>query len=510
MKAAAFKINCQNFFKELLYQYPGINIYLKLHLTDRHLHLAPTKYGFCGRANEQGSESFHVRLNKISSVVRSRKGAQQFAAAVQKKIRMGELSKIGCIVNTFENGRMKFLDRKKETQLVSKKTPVMPEILKVQEKSTITYERKEYTRHELVKCSLCNKKFPTALTIHHLMFFHSIINVGTIEEFSSLEEADPAPGPINNNVVANGSSSSSSGTIIDFVNQSDSIDVATIYTTPKMPANENLGVQTQETQFDCSHISPRENLTRASKESTSARHQAHSSILLSEEEDHLVRKALYGEGQNDDIMAIAGTDSVQRQSIRKLRPGIWLNDEIVNCYFTLLAKRDTTRCLNAGKLRSYFLKSFFFSHLLENGREYNYNNVKTWSRGSDIFAFNKVFAPVNINNTHWALVVASMQQNQIQYEDPFHGDGKAWVETFFRYLEDEHMDKKKIPLPNKESWKLITCKSDCPKQENNWDCGVFCCAFADFLSRDQELNFGQSYVTDYRKKIALSIMKGCI
>ena len=65
-----------------------------------------------------------------------------------------------------------------------------------------------------------------------------------------------------------------------------------------------------------------------------------------------------------------------------------------------------------------------------------------------------------------------------------------------------------MELPNKDKWKLIPCQDNCPLQENGFDCGVFVCAYADFLSIGKPLTFGQSHITMLRQQIALSIIKG--
>jgi sentrin-specific protease 1 len=41
-----------------------------------------------------------------------------------------------------------------------------------------------------------------------------------------------------------------------------------------------------------------------------------------------------------------------------------------------------------------------------------------------------------------------------------------------------------------------------------YDCGVFTCMFADFLSKDCPLVFAQEHITQCRERIVLSIMNG--
>ena len=83
-----------------------------------------------------------------------------------------------------------------------------------------------------------------------------------------------------------------------------------------------------------------------------------------------------------------------------------------------------------------------------------------------------------------------------------------YLEAIFRYLEDEHLDKKKTALADSEEWALVRCQTDTPRQKNGFDCGVFTCMFADFLSKDCPLVFGQGHVDQCRNRIALSILEG--
>jgi hypothetical protein len=101
------------------------------------------------------------------------------------------------------------------------------------------------------------------------------------------------------------------------------------------------------------------------------------------------------------------------------------------------------------------------------------------------------------------------------------GDGMMYLEAIFKYLQDEHVDKKKAPLPQIDEWQLISTTKDTPSMQRNgelrpihfcdlsvffitllnralslvsrlatgFDCGVFTCMFADFLSKDCPLVF---------------------
>ena len=217
---------------------------------------------------------------------------------------------------------------------------------------------------------------------------------------------------------------------------------------------------------------------------------------------------------NDDIMGKAENDYVQRKSLHTLRPKTWLNDEVVHFVCTLLRLRDAKLCLEmTGRRRSHFFKSFFLTKLIDDDNMYNYANVKRWSKkvpGGDIFALDKVIFVVNDGGVHWGCAVAYIQLKKIQYYDSMHGDGKRYLEGIFKYLQDEHLEKKQVELPDKDHWKLIPCQADCPYQLNGYDCGVFTCVYADHLSVEKELSFGQDYVSAMRQRIALSIVIGHI
>ena len=56
-----------------------------------------------------------------------------------------------------------------------------------------------------------------------------------------------------------------------------------------------------------------------------------SSLLreFTEEEKDLIQEAIWGPGPPNQVIQTAGTDSVQRESMRTLQPGQWLNDECI-------------------------------------------------------------------------------------------------------------------------------------------------------------------------------------
>ena len=268
-----------------------------------------------------------------------------------------------------------------------------------------------------------------------------------------------------------------------------------------------------EAERQDAEIAAREEQEEAEAAAAEAANRA-SSLLrpLTEEEQQIVRDAIYGIGPPDEVLATSDTDSVQRQSLHKLQPGVWLNDEVIHYFLLMLARRDAKLCEeDQSRKHCHFFKSFFITKILDDGRGYRYANVKRWSKkvpGKDIFNLDRIFFPVNVGGMHWTVAVAFMQEKRIQFFDSMCGSGIEYLEALFRYIKDEHKAKKGSPLPDEDEWELVECSPDTPQQENGFDCGVFTCMFCDFLSTDCPLNFSQEHITQCRERIALSVMKG--
>ena len=142
---------------------------------------------------------------------------------------------------------------------------------------------------------------------------------------------------------------------------------------------------------------------------------------------------------------------------------------------------------------------------------YNYKNVKRWSKkvpGKDVFNLKYIVCPINLDNLHWTSAVIFVEEKKIQYYDSMGGTIHAKLEGLLRYLKDEHKAKKGAEMDTSE-WELVPCASDTPQQRNGFDCGVFTCMFADFVSKDCPLVFSQDHIDQCRERIALSIMKNC-
>ena len=104
--------------------------------------------------------------------------------------------------------------------------------------------------------------------------------------------------------------------------------------------------------------------------------------LTDKERNVVVRATTRGKGSPLEILASQAGDSNQRGSMQTLRPGIWLNDEVINYFLkNCLKSRDIKICAKEpGRRRSYFFNSFFvqkmFGEKNRNRKLRRYNSDK--------------------------------------------------------------------------------------------------------------------------------------
>ena len=194
-----------------------------------------------------------------------------------------------------------------------------------------------------------------------------------------------------------------------------------------------------------------------------------------------------------------------------MRPGVWLNDEMINYYIHgMLLQRDKRLSnLIPNRKKSHAFNSFFMDKLVKDSRRYKYDNVKSWSKLFDAFELDKIFIPINIGNSHWVLGVIFIQKKEVRYYDSMHGDGKLYRDAMMRWVVDEAKAKKGIAI-NEAEWKSIAVETT-PQQFNGTDCGVFTIMAADFLSDDLPVNeqtYGQANMPYFRQKIVNDMYRG--
>ena len=67
---------------------------------------------------------------------------------------------------------------------------------------------------------------------------------------------------------------------------------------------------------------------------------------------------------------------------------------------------------------------------------------------------------------------------------------KIYLEALLRFVKDSWLlINKGVSFPDSKQWQLVYHTDDIPIQNNEHDCGVFCCMYADCISNNRELSF---------------------
>jgi hypothetical protein len=223
---------------------------------------------------------------------------------------------------------------------------------------------------------------------------------------------------------------------------------------------------------------------------------------MTHKDERIAQNILSRNLDSQEIVSQGYNIDMTRDKLLCLRPGQWLNDEVINFYLSLCSTRGEH---NKTGPKVHYHSTLFYAKLMQRNT-YAYANVKRWTRKIDLFASDKVVVPIHLG-VHWTCAVINLRDRQFEYYDSMNGyaRGKQVLKDLQRYIEDESMDKRKIQLDTSE-WPFIIPDSDVlPQQENSHDCGVFTCKFANFVGQDKEISFSQKHMSYFRNRMALEI-----
>ncbi|KAM3337412.1 ubiquitin-like-specific protease ESD4 [Capsicum galapagoense] len=230
-------------------------------------------------------------------------------------------------------------------------------------------------------------------------------------------------------------------------------------------------------------------------------------VPLTEEEQDEVSRALSKSCRRKVLVSHKNSNiEITGEILQCLRPGQWLNDEVVNLYLELLKEREKREPEKF--LKCHFFSTFFYNKLISGREGYNYQSVRRWTSqrklGYCLLDCDKIFVPIH-KEIHWCLAVINKRDKKFQYLDSLKGRDVNVLKVLARYFVDEVKDKsgKSIDV---SSWKQEFVE-DLPEQKNGYDCGVFMIKNADFYSRDIGLCFNQGDMPYFRKRTAKELLR---
>ena len=121
-----------------------------------------------------------------------------------------------------------------------------------------------------------------------------------------------------------------------------------------------------------------------------------------------------------------------------------------------------------------------------------------------------IYIPTNAQNSHRTMLIIFIVEKNIRYYDSMNGGGDHFLDAARRWVVDEGRVKKNITI-DPEDWTLVSRQAHVPQQGNGFDCGVFSCMCADYISDDLPLQcYSQDVMPLMRKKMAAAILRGSL
>jgi hypothetical protein len=230
-------------------------------------------------------------------------------------------------------------------------------------------------------------------------------------------------------------------------------------------------------------------------------------LPVDEDWDDRIDDALHSRPPNRVLTSLSGGVDLTAGDMTRLRPGQWLNDEIVNAYLKLVITEGNARHnIKPGQAPKFHaFNSFFYGNLASKG----YAGVSRWAKkakleGKNLLNAESILIPVN-QNLHWTLLVITPAARQIEYFDSFSGNPNSHTKHVRRFLQGELG-----PLYKEDQW-MTSQNGDenSPQQTNGYDCGVFAITTARMIVNGFDpKTYGQEDIEAQRRRIVAELLNG--
>lgn len=193
---------------------------------------------------------------------------------------------------------------------------------------------------------------------------------------------------------------------------------------------------------------------------------------------------------NGPIVSAYSIDITVRD-LGTLVDGRWLNDNIIDFYLNMVSEKFP---------EVYCWTTHFFTTMKSKG----YQGVARWAKRRKVNVTEKklVIVPINIMSTHWAVAVIDNDAATISYYDSLASKGNLnAVQLLQQYMIKEC---ERLLVQPKDYTLHPNMKT--PQQLNGFDCGVFSCTVAKFISGKLPLTFSQNDMKTIRRRMAYEII----
>ena len=212
-----------------------------------------------------------------------------------------------------------------------------------------------------------------------------------------------------------------------------------------------------------------------------------------------------GPGPAGELLTDIANIPVTRSSMRTLRPGNWLNDEVINVFIELLRKH--IEATNLPKI--YITSTLLYAKLVCRG--YQFSRVARWTKNCDFRQIRRVIIPLHIHGNHWVVAIIDLMLHTFEYYDSLAGDaahnaqqlnadGRCIYDHLMRWLVNV------CAVAEDEVKSFTVLPSSVPKQLNGCDCGVFMLCYALCRAMEIEPHFKQEDIAGIRRQMVWDIL----
>ena len=192
------------------------------------------------------------------------------------------------------------------------------------------------------------------------------------------------------------------------------------------------------------------------------------------------------------------------KGIKTLQGSTWLDDEVINSYFQLVA--------DSSNLKIFFVDSINYAnfkkyHLLN--QPYSLRHSKVSFEGLDLVFVAINFSKIDDDSGHWGFAVVHTKDRVIKFYDSIKNfainyNGHCVCDEVRKFLRSTNFISN---IPACE-WQIEYPET--PQQQDADSCGVFACQLAKQISRSQQLDLDTKDIPYLRKEMTCEIALGVL
>ncbi|KAG9287676.1 hypothetical protein G9A89_000088 [Geosiphon pyriformis] len=234
---------------------------------------------------------------------------------------------------------------------------------------------------------------------------------------------------------------------------------------------------------------------------------------LTDEQDAEIRQIIADAKKANKSVAKNGRTEISANDLDTLKPGRYLNGEVISMYAKLLNGRVIARRA-AGDVSqlNIFMSHTYFYELVTQKAKGGYKKLEKWLKNNgvpELFDLNMLIVPVHLAN-HWVCAVANITEMSITVYNSgtqFGCGTRKIGPNLLDFIKEYRINRNKDF--DQSMWNIRVPTQVVPQQPNAYDCGVYTLLFADYISahRESQFDFDGQEMDIYRDRIKYELVK---